>query len=105
MQELNKGDYFNAIKDGDVVVEFQADWCGDCRRIAPIMEKMQSDFKGRAKFFSVNFSKEEDLKDTLQIQRIPTLIFYKNGKEIGERLVEPKSPAVIQNAIETLLDS
>ncbi|MWV61107.1 redoxin domain-containing protein [Helicobacter saguini] len=103
MQELNKNNYFDSIKNGIVVVEFQADWCGDCRRIAPIMDKMQKDFEGQVKFFSVNFSNEEELKDTLNIQRIPTLIFYKDGQEIGQRLVEPSNPAVIQNSIKTIL--
>lgn len=103
MQELNKSNYFDSIKDGVVVVEFQADWCGDCRRIAPIMLKMQQDFKDKVKFFNVNFSNEADLKDMLKIQRIPTLIFYKNGEEVGSRLVEPSNPAVIQKAINAIL--
>lgn len=103
MQELTSKNYFESIKNGPVVVEFYADWCGDCRRIAPIMQNMQKEFEGKVSFFGVNFSKEEKLKDTLQIRRIPTLIFYKDGKEVGERLVEPSNPTTIKNAINTIV--
>lgn len=103
MQQLTKSNYFDSIKNGAVVVEFKAPWCGDCRRIEPIMQKAQNDFKDKIVFFSVDFGNEPDLKDSLQIRRIPTLIFYKNGKEVGERLVEPSSPAVINNALSALL--
>ncbi|RDU64900.1 thiol reductase thioredoxin [Helicobacter didelphidarum] len=103
MLELTNINYFDSIKNGAVVVEVGADWCPDCRRIQPIMETIEKEYEGKIALFSVNFSNEEELKDTLHIQRIPTLIFYKDGVEVGERLVEPKNPATIQDAVKKLL--
>ncbi|STQ85912.1 thioredoxin [Helicobacter muridarum] len=102
MLELTRENYFDSISNGLAIVDIGASWCPDCRHIQPIMETLESEYDN-IKFFAVDFSNEEELKDTLNIKRIPTLIFYKDGKEVGQRLVEPKSKAVIQEQIESLL--
>lgn len=102
MIELTQENYLDSIAEGAVVVDIGASWCPDCRSIEPIMQAMENEYKD-VKFFAVNFSQEESLKDTLNIRRIPTLIFYKNGKEIGERLIEPKNRAVIEEALQKIL--
>lgn len=48
---------------------------------------------------------EEALKDSLNVRRIPTLIFYKNGAEVGERLVEPNSKSLIEEAIKSAINA
>lgn len=103
MQELTKDTYFECIKKGAVIVKIGADWCPDCKRIEPIMEALQNEYKDTIQFFSVNFSNEEELKDTLNIRRIPTLIFYKDGNEVGERLIEPSNRAMIEEALQQIV--
>ncbi len=102
MQELSKNSFENAIKDGVCVVDVGAPWCPDCRKIEPIMAILEGEYK-EVKFFSVPADKEEELKNELNIRRIPTLIFYKNGVEVGERLVEPDSKFKIESAIKAAL--
>ncbi|RDU73664.1 thioredoxin [Helicobacter aurati] len=102
MRELTQGTYFDSIATGIAVVDIGAAWCPDCRRIEPIMNALENEYKD-IQFFTVDFSKEEQLKDTLNIQRIPTLIFYKNGEEVGQRLVEPHTRAIIEKEIQGLL--
>ncbi len=103
MQELNHNNYSDMVKDGVVVVNVGASWCPDCKRIEPIMQALATEYKDKVHFFKVNFDNEEQLKDTLQIRRIPTLIFYKNGEEVGERLVEPKSQVEIETPLRNVL--
>lgn len=103
MQELTKTTYTQSIQEGLVMVVVGADWCPDCRKIEPILSNMQKEYEGKVRFYHVNFSNEEELKDTLNIRRIPTLIFYQNGKEVGERLVEPNNQMIIEEALKKIL--
>lgn len=92
----------DTIKQGFVVVDFSASWCPDCRHIDPMLEILAQEFSQIA-FYKVSFDNEIDLKNTLNIRKIPTLIFYNNGTEVGERLIEPKSIDVIRNACNALV--
>ena len=57
------------------IVDFYADWCGPCRRVAPIMEKMAEEFEGRLVIYKVNTQTEADLAQVFQIRSIPTVLF------------------------------
>ncbi|GAA7793721.1 thioredoxin family protein [Helicobacter pylori] len=100
---INGKNYAEKIAHQAVVVNVGANWCPDCRKIEPIMESLAKTYKGKVEFFKVSFDESQDLKESLGIRKIPTLIFYKNGKEVGERLVEPGSSKPIEDAIKTLL--
>ena len=104
MKILTKETYEESIKDGTCLVAIGASWCPDCRKIEPIMEILTKEYP-QVHFFHVPFDKEESLKDTLSIQRIPTIILYKNGVEIGERLVEPNSKDAIEGAIKKAINA
>ena len=91
-------DFKREIGDGFVIVDFYAHWCGDCVRIKPILEDLAKDYK----VHFVNIDEQESLAGIFEISRIPTLIFFKNGVEVGNRLVEPKSKAEILNEMEKI---
>ncbi len=90
------------IQNSICVVEMSAPWCPDCRKIEPILKVLESQYSA-VKFILLDFDSNEELKNELNIRRIPTLIFYKNGIEQGERLIEPDNKVVIENAIRALL--
>lgn len=75
-----------------VVVDFWAEWCGPCRVIAPIVEELSKEYDGKVQFAKVNVDESPDLAGRFGVQGIPTLIIFKDGKEVG-RLVgaAPKS--------------
>ncbi|GAA7392312.1 thioredoxin family protein [Helicobacter pylori] len=100
---INGKNYAEKIAYQAVVVNVGANWCPDCRKIEPIMENLAKTYQGKVEFFKVSFDESQDLKESLGIRKIPTLIFYKNGKEVGERLVEPGSSKPIEDALKALL--
>ncbi|GAA9336885.1 thioredoxin family protein [Helicobacter pylori] len=100
---INGKNYAEKIAHQAVVVNVGANWCPDCRKIEPIMENLAKTYQGKVEFFKVSFDESQDLKESLGIRKIPTLIFYKNAKEVGERLVEPSSQKPIEDALKALL--
>ena len=91
-------DFRNEIGDEFVIVDFYAHWCGDCVRIKPILEDLAKDYK----VHFVNIDERENLSKAFEISRIPTLIFFKNGVEVGNRLIEPKSKTEILAEMEKI---
>jgi len=57
------------------VVDFCADWCGPCRRVAPIMEKIAEEYEGQLVVYKVNIDQERDLANAFQVKSIPTMLF------------------------------
>ncbi len=104
MTKLTQQTYENSIKEGVSLVAVGAPWCPDCRKIEPILEILAKEYDKQVNFFAVRADEEESLKESLGIRRIPTLIFYKNGMEMGERVVEPDSKNAIEGAIKKTLD-
>ena len=57
------------------IVDFYADWCGPCRRVAPIMEKLAEEYDGKLLVYKVNTQNESALADAFQIRSIPSVLF------------------------------
>ena len=57
------------------IIDFYADWCGPCRRVAPIMEKLAEEYDGKLLVYKVNVDKERDLATTFQVKSIPMVLF------------------------------
>lgn len=64
-----------------VLVDFNADWCGPCRMLAPEIEKLASDID-HIKFTSINVDEEVELAKEYNVFSIPCLLIFKDGKEV-----------------------
>lgn len=103
IESIDTAQFNEVIKQGCIVVDFTAPWCPDCRHIDPMLDILEKEFAEKVSFYKVSFDTQTDLKNTLNIRKIPTLIFYKNGEEVGERLIEPHSIDDIKNAINAFI--
>lgn len=86
--EFNDGNWKSEVAESDkvVVVDFWAPWCGPCRQLAPTIEKLATEFAGKAKVGKLNTDENIDTAGSLRISSIPTVVFFKDGKEVN-RLV------------------
>ena len=69
------------LKAERVIIDFNAEWCGPCRMLGPILESVAKDLK-KTKVVSINVDDEEDLATTYNVFTIPCLVLLENGKEI-----------------------
>ncbi|HCI78313.1 MAG TPA: thioredoxin [Ktedonobacter sp.] len=84
-----------------VIVDFWAAWCGPCRAIAPVFEKLSTEYEGRLGFAKMDIDENNQTAMALQIQAIPTLMMFKSGKLIG-RFVGPH-PSTLKREIDRVL--
>lgn len=78
--------------EGITVVKFFATWCGPCKRMSPIVEKLESEFD-ICKFIAVDTDEFPDIVLTYGVKSLPTILFLKNGQEVkrvvGVSLIDP----------------
>ncbi|MCX8103744.1 MAG: thioredoxin [Candidatus Bipolaricaulota bacterium] len=82
-----------------VLVDFYADWCGPCRAIAPIVEEIAHELSNRLKVVKLDVDQNQEIAMQYGVQSIPTLLLFKNGKEI-ERLIGYMSKSKLLSKIE-----
>ncbi len=97
VQIVNAANFQTEVINSDkvTVVDFFADWCGPCRKLSPVMDEIEQELDGKAKFTKINTDENIELAQTYQISGIPTLLVFKNG-ELTERMVGlmPKSSII-----------
>ncbi len=85
-----------------VLVDFWAEWCGPCRMVAPILEKLQKEFEGKISIVKIDLDANSNFSGIYGIQSIPTLIVFNNGKEVS-RIVGAQGEARFKQEIEKVL--
>ena len=69
-----------------LVVDFWATWCGPCRMLAPVMEKLSEEFEGQAEFVKIDVDDNPDLAREYSIMSIPCVMVFKGGALAGKNV-------------------
>ena len=80
----NANEFENEVKEGLVIVDFYADWCGPCQMLAPVLEDLEKETS--IKIVKINVDEIPDLARQFRIMSIPTLMLFKNGKFVKKEL-------------------
>ena len=97
MQYLEKNNLNELIKKGNYLVDFYAEWCGPCKMLMPVLEKLDD----KINIIKVNIDKFDDLAQEYRIMSIPTLVFFKNGVK-KEELVGFRTKEDLEKVIDSL---
>ena len=87
MMHFNKESFEQAVNSGKLVmVDFWAAWCGPCRMLSPVIDGLDKRYEGKVVIGKVNVDEEQELAIRYGVMSIPTVIFFKNGREIGRKV-------------------
>lgn len=87
-------------KSGLVLVDFHANWCAPCRTLAPVLEQVAKEVKGKAVIGKIDIDSEQNTAARFQITSVPTMILFKNGKEVG-RMVGLRTADALKDFIQS----
>lgn len=88
--------------DVPVLVDFWADWCGPCKMIAPELDKLADDLVGKVTVAKINVDDNRATPGEFQVMSIPTMILFKDGKEV-ERAIGFRKKEELKTMIEKYL--
>ena len=75
-------DVVHASMEGPVLVDFWADWCGPCKQLTPVLEKVVTQAAGAIKLVKINADQNQQLAQQLRVQSLPTVMAFKNGQAV-----------------------
>ncbi len=95
------GNFEKEVLNADipVFVDFYADWCGPCKMMAPVVEKLSEKYEGKLKVGKCNVDEENEIAGRYRIMSIPTMMIFING-EVRETIVGAVSASELENIIE-----
>jgi len=98
IKKLTEETFEKEVEKGVTLVDFFADWCGPCRMLAPVLEKVAKDVQGSATIAKLDIDHAQKIASSFQVTSIPTLILFKEGKEVG-RLVGLRDAEAVKQFI------
>ncbi|NEP12799.1 MAG: thioredoxin [Symploca sp. SIO2C1] len=90
--------------EGPVVVDCTATWCGPCRAISPLIDKLAEEYEGRAKVVKIDIENNPDTPKKYSIRSIPAVLIFKSG-ELVEHMVGSKPYEEFSGAVDKYLDT
>ncbi|WP_431163499.1 thioredoxin [Flagellimonas beolgyonensis] len=94
-----KGKFADLISsDQLVLIDFSAEWCGPCKMLAPILKQVKDEMGDNLKIVKIDVDKNQTLANTFQVRGVPTMMFFKNGKQLWRQSGVLQKGEIIQVA-------
>ena len=82
---INSEDFANAVKDGISVVDFNATWCGPCKMLGPVLEKLSDEITD-VKFYAMDVDENPDIAEKFGIMSIPYVAVFRDGVKVDQNV-------------------
>ncbi len=105
LTDLNDDNFPAEVLESDVpvMVDFYATWCGPCKTLTPIVEKLAGEYEGRLKVGKINIDEAPQTPVQFAVRAVPTIVFFKDGKAVNT-MVGLKRESELRSQIEALLE-
>ena len=86
--EINDANFEQEVAKtkGLVLLDFAAEWCGPCKRLAPIIHELATAYDGKAKVGHLDVDNAPDIAAQFGVMSVPTVILFKDGKKVSETI-------------------
>lgn len=105
LTDLNDDNFPAEVLEADlpVMVDFYATWCGPCKTLTPIVEKLAGEYEGRLKVGKINIDEAPQTPVQFSVRAVPTIVFFKDGQAVNT-MVGLKRESELRSQIEALLE-
>jgi thioredoxin 1 len=88
IKQINDSEFKTEVIDSSkpVIVDFWAEWCGPCKTLGPILEKLSDDFHDKVEIKKINIDENPEAPANFGIRSIPTMILFKDGKVVDSKI-------------------
>lgn len=97
MKVINTNEFNELMNEEAVLVDFFATWCGPCKMLGPVLESVQKKMEGKVKIVKVDVDQSPDLAAQFRVMSVPTMIMFKNGKQVDAFSGYMPEPNLIAN--------
>ena len=99
MKQIGQSDFDGAVANGAVLVDFSAEWCGPCKTMMPVVEKIATDYEGKLSVYTVDIDTDPEIAARHGVMSVPTMLVMKDGMAV-ERIVGAVSERDLRKKIE-----
>lgn len=103
VRTIDQNQFEAEVKEGPVVLDFFSTECPPCEALAPKYDAVAEQYSGRVRFLKIFRQENRELAARLGVTGSPTLLFFKNGTELGQRLTGEIKKSELKQAVEALL--
>jgi len=95
---MSKGSFNKLINsERPILIDFHATWCGPCKMLSPIIQEIKEDFGDKIRVIKIDVDKNPELSKKLEIMSMPTMMIFKNGKNLWRTVgVQTKSAIALK---------
>ncbi len=107
VKPLTKDNYKSEVEESlqPVLIDFYATWCGPCKRMAPLVEQLATEYKGKLKVLKVNVDEQPELVAQYGIDGYPTLVIVRPGNQATHKSVGYKDISLLRKFIDNALSA